>query len=145
VRGTWCPFCAGLVKLTIEEMQTIALSKEGLCLSTEYINTGTKLKWKCKRGHVWESVPSSIKKGTWCPVCARNLKDTIMHMKKLASSKRGQCLSTEYINCKTRMKWQCDKGHKWSTVSSHIKNGTWCPVCARKKQWETRRKNKREY
>ncbi|PKM92484.1 MAG: hypothetical protein CVU81_00175, partial [Euryarchaeota archaeon HGW-Euryarchaeota-1] len=46
----------------------------GKCLSTKYINANTKLKWQCKEGHRWEAIPSSIKKGSWCPVCARKNK-----------------------------------------------------------------------
>ena len=28
-----------------------------------------KLKFKCKEGHVWESLPQPIEKGSWCPYC----------------------------------------------------------------------------
>jgi len=48
-------------KLNIEEMNKIAKSKEGKCLSKEYINTITKLKWQCDKGHTWEARPSHIK------------------------------------------------------------------------------------
>lgn len=69
-RGHWCPYCAGTVRLTINEMQELAKTREGKCLSKRYVNNETKLTWRCKKGHVWGARPSSIKYGTWCPYCA---------------------------------------------------------------------------
>ena len=74
--GSWCTICsikhvADKQKLTIEEMQEIAESREGKCLSKEYINTRTKLQWKCKEGHIWLALSCNIKKGSWCPICSR--------------------------------------------------------------------------
>src|ERR1700688_2340802 len=50
-------------------MQNLALSRDGKCLSTIYINARNKLLWKCKFGHQWEAVPYAIKAGGWCPQC----------------------------------------------------------------------------
>ena len=38
-------------KYTIQEMQEIADERGGECISTNYKNTKTKLKWKCAKGH----------------------------------------------------------------------------------------------
>lgn len=60
-------------KLTIEEMQRIARERGGECLSNEYVNYNTNLKWKCKKGHEWEATPSNIKHlSRWCSICAKN-------------------------------------------------------------------------
>ncbi len=72
--GRWCPQCYNKTrgdfrKLSIEEMVQIASDRGGRCLSEVYTNTRTKLKWECREGHHWEAVPSSVKKGTWCPEC----------------------------------------------------------------------------
>ena len=67
---TWCPYCAGSIKLTIEEMHDIAVERGGKCLSNTYVNTGTKLLWECVKGHKWEEKPSSIKSGKWCIECS---------------------------------------------------------------------------
>tara|TARA_B100001093_G_C26270558_1_gene776765 strand:- start:63 stop:281 length:219 start_codon:yes stop_codon:yes gene_type:complete len=57
---------------TIEDMQNIAKSRGGECLSKTYINTKTHLKWKCKEGHVWSAIPNNIKtKKSWCPYCSK--------------------------------------------------------------------------
>ena len=68
-RGHWCPHCAGNAKSTIEEMRIIAKSRGGECLSDKYVNSHTKLKWRCSEGHEWNAVPCSVKGGTWCPYC----------------------------------------------------------------------------
>ncbi len=35
--------------LTLKECQDLAISRGGECLSTEYINQGTSMQWKCKK------------------------------------------------------------------------------------------------
>jgi len=132
--GRWCPACAGVRKSTIEEMQEIAGEHGGACLSTKYVNACTKLGWQCKRGHRWEATPNGVKKGRWCPVCARKQKLTIEQMQEIAGGRGGACLSTNYINTYTKLRWQCAKGHQWEAGPGDIKRGTWCPVCAGKQK-----------
>ncbi len=55
---------------TLQEMQTLAKSRGGECLSKEYSNIKTKLKWKCAFGHTWEATPRLHLTGHWCPQCA---------------------------------------------------------------------------
>jgi nucleoside-diphosphate-sugar epimerase len=55
---------------TMRDMQETALSRGGRCLSTEYVDIKTKLKWKCGFGHEWEASPRLLKAGHWCPDCA---------------------------------------------------------------------------
>jgi len=74
--GSWCPYCAGKARLSIEEMEELARSYGGECLSKRYINSVTPLKWRCAEGHVWKAAPGMVKpsgfqeRGTWCPQCA---------------------------------------------------------------------------
>ena len=56
----------------LKEIQEIAKSNGGDCLSNHYTNTITKLKFRCREGHVWKAAPRSIKEGTWCPFCYLN-------------------------------------------------------------------------
>lgn len=53
----------------IEDLQKLAKSKGGECLSKRYVNNHTKYKWKCNKGHVFERLLLSIKRGSWCPIC----------------------------------------------------------------------------
>jgi len=125
--GAWCPICSS-TKLTIEEMHKIALEKGGMCLSTEYVNSYSKLIWQCYKGHVWRAKPNSIKTGTWCPICA-DTKLTIDKMNEIAISRNGRCLSTEYVNKDSKLIWQCSNNHIWNASPKSVKNGTWCPYC----------------
>lgn len=79
----WCPQCARKKKLTIKEMRALAISRGGKCLSMKYVNSYTKLLWRCAVGHEWEAMPNNIKKGAWCPKCSRiNLNLKIRAQKK---------------------------------------------------------------
>ncbi|MCP4100603.1 MAG: hypothetical protein GY750_04135 [Lentisphaerae bacterium] len=69
-KGSWCPNCR-LGKSSIEDMQKLAAERGGECLSKEYINYKTRLTWKCREGHIWDTTPQSVGKGGWCPTCAR--------------------------------------------------------------------------
>lgn len=71
--NSWCPPCSVYGdRWTIKDMQEIAKNKGGECLSTKYINTKTELKWKCKKGHTWDTKPCNIIEGCWCPDCGSN-------------------------------------------------------------------------
>lgn len=70
LRGQWCPSCAGVRKLTIELMRQEARKRGGRCLSDLYVNSSTKLQWRCARGHKWLATPKTVRtKGRWCPLC----------------------------------------------------------------------------
>ncbi|UCG68447.1 MAG: hypothetical protein JSV09_11615, partial [Thermoplasmata archaeon] len=138
-QGTWCPVCNNakkgeVLKSTIEEMQDIAKSRGGKCLSKNYMNSWTKLKWRCKEGHIWEATPNSIKRGSWCSLCKYNkIRDirrlTIKEVQKIAKKRGGKCLSNEYVNIRTKLKWKCKEGHIWEAPTINVKRGSWCPIC----------------
>lgn len=139
--GNWCPYCRGYHQ-TIEDMQKIAKSRGGKCLSIEFISATAKLRWQCSQGHIWDATPNLVKNhGTWCKKCAneklsKDRRSSIETMKGLAQKKGGECLSTEYINAHTKLKWRCSEGHEWETVPMVISRGGWCPICAKKKRTE---------
>jgi hypothetical protein len=134
-QGKWCPYCAHHIKLTIEQMQDLAKLKGGICLSTQYLGVDTKLRWKCKQGHIWEATPYHIKnRGTWCPKCSRkeagmNRRLTIEEMQEIGIKKGGDCLSKEYVNERALLQWRCKMNHIWQANAHDIKRGRWCPIC----------------
>ncbi len=117
-------------KLTIQDMHALAHARGGKCLSTVYMNSKTKIKWKCENGHQWWAVCTSIRRGHWCPKCAGVEKKTIEEMQSLATQRGGRCLSTEYKNARTHLDWECASGHQWPATPENIQLGTWCPQCA---------------
>lgn len=139
-RGSWCARCAHISRgqsqrCSIESMNTIAKKRGGRCLSKEYVTCQTHLIWECGNGHVWKATPSNIKKGRWCPTCARRKKLTLKEMQNIAAAHGGACLSKKYVNVRTKLKWCCSEGHIWEASPEMItgtpkKPGTWCPKCA---------------
>ena len=70
--GNWCPECAGNSRGTIEQMQALAKEKNGVCVSTVYVNTLTKLRWRCAEGHEWDATPRAMnRRVNWCTKCPR--------------------------------------------------------------------------
>ena len=118
-------------KSKIEDMHKIATERNGKCLSTEYINTDTKIKWVCAEGHSWEAAPGSVKSGRWCRICSGSAPLTIEQMHNIAAERNGKCLSIEYINTNTKIKWECAEGHTWEAIPGNVKSGTWCRICSR--------------
>lgn len=137
LRGRWCPNCGNIntglsQKYTIKEMQVFASTKGWKCLSDTYFDSQKKLKWQCDQGHIWESVPANIYRGSGCPKCAgRNV--TIEELRKFAHKKNGKCLSPEYEGSYKQLLWECELGHRWSATPRSVlrkKGGTWCPICS---------------
>lgn len=54
---------------TIEVMQNIAIARSGRCLSSNYKDSKTKIKWVCLKDHIWEALLLNIKRRSWCPYC----------------------------------------------------------------------------
>ena len=71
--GHWCPICMtkGRKKFDVSALRELAAKRGGACLSS--INMGFKIKhrWQCSLGHEWEAFPWAVKRGNWCPKCAR--------------------------------------------------------------------------
>lgn len=138
-QGKWCPRCAGKGK-TISDMQQAASLRDGMCLSKTYKGMFVKLLWQCGKGHKFKTMPNQVlNHGTWCPECYLESKGLtpaecrrqLREMKRLARSKGGRCLSTEYKNNQTHLQWRCKNGHEWMAAPSHTKHsGTWCATCA---------------
>ncbi|PGK52138.1 hypothetical protein CN918_30570 [Priestia megaterium] len=137
--GRWCPICArqkrARKKLTIEEMHELAIEKGGKCLSSVYVNNNTPLTWECEKGHTWDSIPRSVKKGSWCPSCgSRRAGRTpvIRPMRTLqiiAKRKGGTCLSTRYTGFEQQIEWECKCRHRWTATYEEVFSGSWCPTC----------------
>jgi hypothetical protein len=131
-KGSWCPQCVGKLPkdLALQELKQLAASRGGLLLSDEYKHTKSHLRWQCAKGHEWEAVPGAVKRGGWCPKCAGSFPLDIHQMQKAAETFGGQCLSQEYINLDTHLKWRCIEGHEWTAKPYHVLTGHWCPTCS---------------
>lgn len=116
--------------LTIEQMQEVAATHGGRCLSTRYGNSITPLEWECARGHRWLALPTNVTRGSWCRACAVQLRRTpLAEIQRKAGARGGRCLSTEYVNAHTPLLFECAAGHRWTTTYTYVREGSWCPAC----------------
>lgn len=123
----------------LQRAKDYALSKGGECLATEYISAKTKDKWKCKNPNhpIFETDFQCVTRGNWCVLChleeqakKNSLSNGLELAQEHAAKEGGLCLSTEYKNAKTKMKWQCKANHIWEAAYDHVVNGgRWCKQC----------------
>lgn len=120
-------------KYTINDIQNIARSKGGECLSIQVKTTKDRLKWKCSKGHIWETQLKNILAGSWCPDCFHaKRRNDIIFCNELARKKGGKCLSQKYINIDTKLLWECKNNHQWWATPNKIQHNRWCPYCVGK-------------
>jgi hypothetical protein len=144
-RNSWCPVCAEKTvalqqisrRTDILELQQYAKTKNGKLISTEYINANFPVLWECEKEHQWETNWHTIKsQNTWCPYCADNKnakqrQSNINELIEYAINKGGKLISTEYINSKLPLIWECNQLHQWKAAWSNIKHqNQWCPYCS---------------
>jgi hypothetical protein len=137
--GSWCSICgdaeaARKRAYTIEEMRAFATKRGGECLSLTYQNSKSRLRWRCVKGHEWETQGSVIVAGHWCPKCekerlGRQYALNIQDMQEVAAKRGGKCLSSTYLNNRSRLIWRCSKGHEWEAIANSVRRGSWCPIC----------------
>lgn len=115
----------------LKRLKFIASNHNGKCLSLHYQNIKQKLLWECRKGHKWfAAVNSVLYSGSWCPQCANNRKLSLIELQRIAIQKGGRCLATNYKNSKTKLLWECMKGHRWYATAFSIKTRkSWCPQC----------------
>ncbi|MGH8337104.1 MAG: zinc-ribbon domain-containing protein, partial [Gammaproteobacteria bacterium] len=129
-KGSWCPECAGVRRTTLGEVQHIAVTRGGSCLSSVCPNGVAKLRWRCSEGHEWTATPSQVKRGHWCPFCARIVRPTPQDLRRMAASRGGEYLSPKLKTSSDLARWRCALGHIWQARAKSLRAGHWCPVCA---------------
>jgi len=74
-QGGWCPACAierrsSARRHDIHAIQALAENRGGMCISSEYVGSAEKVRWRWANGHEWEATPNQIQRGSWCPRCS---------------------------------------------------------------------------
>jgi hypothetical protein len=133
-QGHWCQRCRGRPQGDLARIQRLARRRHGECLSTEYVNATTKLRFRCREGHEWDAPPAAIVQGSWCWACGHSTSSTapltIEDMQATAEERGGECLSTDYVNIRSRLRWRCALGHEWEAIAGNVRQKSWCPICA---------------
>jgi hypothetical protein len=95
-KGQWCRRCAAKVRSrTIEQMQELARSRGGRCLSTAYPGAHGTIEWECSLQHVWRATVNSVWRGSWCPECARTKRNA---REPPAAAPPGHCSAAETLD-----------------------------------------------
>ncbi|MEX1190757.1 MAG: hypothetical protein WEA99_02205 [Brumimicrobium sp.] len=131
-RGAWCNQCnkRKTPEQHLQWLKEYAVEKGGKCLSTEFINRKTRVKFECAEGHQWEVLPTIIfYEQTWCKKCAGLAKLGLDDMKKLALEKGGVCLSKSFKGRYSKLLWKCANGHTFKQTQKAVKRGMWCLEC----------------
>ncbi len=123
----------------LSEMQKLATERNGKCLSNYYINARSKLKFKCKEGHIFSIIPNAIRNGQWCSKCGGSHPLNIEICKDDAVKRGEKCVSKKYTNSITHLEYVCSKKHKYSCTPKNYRKGRGCPECAKEKRYEKRR------
>lgn len=127
-KGTWCPICNGNPIITRTDLQKLAISRKGKCLSNEYKRAITKYKWVCEYGHQFVATWDSVRVGSWCPKCAGRCR-SIDDIQQIAKKRGGDCLSLKFQKTTDKLWWKCGSGHSWKASVASILRGSWCPTC----------------
>ena len=108
--------------------------------------SGTKVWWKCKKGHSWYASVVSRSRGDGCPICSNRIVqkgyNDVASFSNLRIDwdyeKNDNDPSEVCIGTEKRAFWSCHIcGHKWSASVSKIYRGQGCPVCAEKRRRTT--------
>jgi hypothetical protein len=134
--GSWCAECSRIKrrKYSIEDMQKLAQKYGGECLSNDYINSKSKLIWKCEKGHVFESTYYNIQKnGLCCRTCKNGGSWFIIgRFSKINdyAKKNGIFLLSEYKkSSKNTYKWFCGNCGKTLTKTFDQIKRSGCGFC----------------
>lgn len=112
----------------LDKCKKVAKARGWECLMDKYTNNKEYVDWKCGKGHIFSArVDIVLRGGNECPFCLKEKK--LKECRDFANSHKVKLLSTEYINNKTKMIWQCEYGHKFERGFANFKKSQVCPVC----------------
>lgn len=130
LQGQGCPRCSKKYSYTPKEYCDLCELK-GLDLPVEdYINTKTKIKHRCSKGHIYEQTPSKHLEGRGCFICKGTKKKTPKEYYQECKLKGYDLPIEDYINNPTKIKHKCNKGHIYlQSPNMHLGKQQGCPIC----------------
>jgi len=144
LRGAWCRRCAYADKAVnyrlpdgLARLRQAAQDKGGLCLSDAYMGSKHTYRFRCGKGHEWQTLGALVLRGAWCLACVDERKgerlllaDGFARLLQMAADKGGLCLSDAYLGGKRHYRFRCERGHEWDANAASIFRGGWCSICA---------------
>lgn len=114
----------------LEELRTIARSRGGQLLENVYVDSYTKMRWRCSAGHEWLATAGNLRNAkSWCRVCAGVDKKRIEEVREAGRSVGLELVSTEYKNAKSPLSWRCERGHACVETYRDVCRGRRCRAC----------------
>lgn len=99
-------------------------------LETEYINSTTKMKYKCKCGDKSKTTFANFKNVLRCNKCAGLERCTYKYVETYFKEQNCKLLEMEYKNTKTKMKYICVCGNESNISFQDFKKGNRCRKCS---------------
>ncbi len=134
LRGHGCKYCADdnmrYIRRKTPEQYIKECKEKNVDLPIEdYKTKKIKIKFKCKKGHIYKQLPGSHLRGDGCKYCSNNRKKTQEQYYNECKDKGYDLPIEDYINDRTKIKHKCSKGHVYfQTPSSHLQ-GQGCTIC----------------
>ena len=129
--GFRCGQCAFNRKKTYEEVKKVFEDRGYTLLSKDYKHSKAKLKFICPKGHRHSiSYTNFVIHNQDCGLCSPTRPKTLEEIQEHLESINWVLLADEYVNCETRFKCQCPKGHVVEKTWDTFKMGQGCPSCS---------------
>lgn len=141
LQSHWCRICAIKRRAALKtapmlpRLRRIAAEQGGVVVSSRYVNNFTPLRYRCARGHEWETDPSRVFKGRWCPTCAASLRReqrreaVVARLRALASRTGYTLLPPWFVGANDPIFLRCSRGHVWQTSCASFEDGVRCSTC----------------
>jgi hypothetical protein len=150
-QGTGCPKCSGRTAEQGEsDLATThpELAKQAVGWDPTQFRAGSSnenLLWRCELGHEWKAkIAARTSRKSGCPTCVNKIiktgfNDLATTHPDLAKQADGWDPTTVTAGMAKKLKWICDKGHKWEATLNNRSSSvndleeTLCPICTGKK------------
>jgi len=140
--GAGCPICSnqqvlpGFNDLSSTHPE-LAKEAEGWDPATKIAGSNKKLRWKCNKGHIWESVLASrALNGNGCPYCSglkvlQGFNDLRTLYPEIANEAHEWDPSEISPGNHKKLDWRCSNGHIFSARVDHrTGSASNCPFCS---------------
>jgi hypothetical protein len=141
-KGSGCGVCANYIIVPgVNDLETLypelAVQADGWDPTKVGAGSHKRLRWKCDKGHNWETNPKHRVNGTGCPVCdgqkiVMGINDLLTTNPEIAAQAYGWDPSKVLAKHHQKYSWKCSSGHVWDATISARKTGRGCHVCTGK-------------
>ena len=128
-------------RLKFEDVKQYFKDHDCELLETEYINSKTKMRYRCKCGNKKCKICfDHFKNGRRCIKCGGKEKFTFDYVSNYFKERGCKLLATKYINNSTPMEYECNCGNKKCKICfDSFKNGNRCMKCGIKRRSDKKR------